>query len=111
MSPGRKVVFGIRAEHIRPARPGDDRDRTISVSPDRYEYHRGPGLLRFRVNAAEPGPPGDVEPDGDLWAAERTNIFAARVDEEQIEPGAALDLFVDVRRAHLFDPETQLAIR
>jgi multiple sugar transport system ATP-binding protein len=111
MSTGRKVVFGIRAEHIRPARPGDDRDRTISVTPDRYEYHRGPGLLRFSVDAAEPWPPGDAEPDGDLWAAERTNVFVARVDEEQIEPGAALDLYVDVPRAHLFDPETELAIR
>jgi multiple sugar transport system ATP-binding protein len=111
MTEGRRVVFGIRAEHIRPARPGDDKDRTISVAPDRYELQGGQGLLRFRVDASGKDLPEDAEPDGDLWSAERQTPILARVDGEQMEPGATVDLFVDVSRAHLFDVDTERAIR
>jgi multiple sugar transport system ATP-binding protein len=108
---GRRVVFGIRAEHIRTTRPGDDSGRTISVAPDRYELQGGQGLLRFRVDAGGQAPGEDAEPDGDLWSTERQSAILARVDGEQMEPGATVDLFVDVSRGHLFDAETERAIR
>jgi multiple sugar transport system ATP-binding protein len=108
---GMRVVFGIRAEHIRRARPGDDRDRTISVAPDRYELQGGQGLLRFRVDAGGPAPPEDAEPVGDFWSPERQTAILARVDGEQMEADATVDLFVDVSRGHLFDAETERVIR
>ena len=52
------------------------------------------------VSAAEP------------WAAERSNTFLAKVDDDaEVAEGAQVDIFVDVRRAHLFDPSTELALR
>jgi multiple sugar transport system ATP-binding protein len=113
LDPGRKVVFGIRPEHIRPARRGDDRERVIRLSPDRYELVESQGLLRFQVDAS-PLMVGDprAERGADLWTVERPNTFLARVEAEHgFEPGIAVDLFVDLSRAHLFDPETGLAIR
>jgi multiple sugar transport system ATP-binding protein len=115
LAPGRKVVFGIRPEHIRPARPGDDRERLISLSSDRYELIGSQGMLRFQVDASPlmvGDPRAEVDPEGDLWEIERPNTFLARVESgHEVVPGVTLDLFVDVTRAHLFDPETELAIR
>jgi multiple sugar transport system ATP-binding protein len=115
LAPGRKVVFGIRPEHIRPARPGDDRERLISLSPDRYELVGSQGLLRFRLDASPPmegDPRADVAAAGDLWTNERPSTFLARVESEHdLVPDVGVNLFVDVTRAHLFDSETELAIR
>jgi multiple sugar transport system ATP-binding protein len=113
--PGRKVVFGIRPEHIRPARPGDDRERLITLSPDRYELVGSQGLLRFQLDASPlmlGDPRTDVAARGDLWTSERPSTFLARVEaDHHLVPDVGVDLFVDVTRAHLFDAETELAIR
>jgi multiple sugar transport system ATP-binding protein len=110
---GRQVVFGVRPEHVRPARDGDDPRCVITVTVERHE-HLGPqGLIRFRVDAPllmvhDPRSAGDQE--GDPWAAERPNTFVARTDEDGDREGSVVDLHVDMRRAHLFDPATELAI-
>jgi multiple sugar transport system ATP-binding protein len=115
LAAGRQVVFGIRPEHIRPARPPDDPGTVITVAADRYELLGPQGLLRFTVDAPllMVHDPREVETGrNDDWAAERPNAFIARIDaEHQIESGAALDLHLDVPRAHFFDPATELAIR
>jgi ABC-type sugar transport system ATPase subunit len=113
--PGRKVVFGIRPEHIRPARPGDDRERLISLSPDRYELVGSQGLLRFQVDASPlmmGDPRAEVAAEGDVWTNERPSTLLARVEaDHDLVPDVGVDLYLDVARAHLFDPETELAIR
>jgi multiple sugar transport system ATP-binding protein len=115
LAPGRKVVFGIRPEHIRPARPGDDRERLISLSPDRYELVGSQGLLRFQVDASPlmmGDPRAEVAAEGDVWTNERPSTLLARVEaDHDLVPDVGVDLYLDVARAHLFDPETELAIR
>jgi multiple sugar transport system ATP-binding protein len=113
--PGRQVVFGIRPEHIRPARPLDDPHRVIGVAADGYELLGPQGLLRFTVDAPllmvqDPREVGVGA--GDIWAAERANMFVARIDaEHEMTLGATLDMYIDVARAHFFDPGTEVAIR
>ena len=114
---GRQVIVGIRPEHLRPVRPhvpqrGDA--GVLSVRVERHERFGGQGLLRFAVDAPllmVSDPRGEI--DGDPWAAERTNTFTARVDEEDGEDrtGRVVELAVDPARIHLFDPATELAIR
>jgi multiple sugar transport system ATP-binding protein len=111
---GRPVIAGIRPEHLRPRRSGDDASGTMTITVDRHDRLGGDGLLRFAVEAPPPtaGDPGDaVEPDP--WAAARTNTFTARVDGEGDDDwtGRTVDLAVDPSRVLLFDPETELAIR
>jgi multiple sugar transport system ATP-binding protein len=111
---GRQVVFGIRPEHLRPSRTGDDPRSVVSVRVERHE-HLGPqGLIRFRVDAPllmVHDPRAGAGSEDDPWAAERPNTFVARVDEDRDWEGSVVDLFVDVGHAHLFDPATELAIR
>jgi hypothetical protein len=57
-------------------------------------------------------PRADVAAAGDLWTNERPSTFLARVESEHdLVPDVGVNLFVDVTRAHLFDSETELAIR
>jgi multiple sugar transport system ATP-binding protein len=109
---GRQVIVGIRPEHLRPARSGDEGVLTVRV--DRHDRFGGQGLLRFTVEAPllmERDPREAVHPDP--WAAERANTFAARLDDGDDEDwtGRTVELAVDPGRIHLFDPATELAIR
>jgi multiple sugar transport system ATP-binding protein len=111
---GRQVVFGVRPEHVRPARAGDDPRCVISVRVERHEHVGAQGSIRFQVDAPllmihDPRAADDHE--GDPWAAERPNTFVARVDEDdRALEGSVVDLYVDMGHAHLFDPATELAI-
>lgn len=112
---GRQVVFGIRPEHLRPARRTDDRRNVIRVSVERREHVGSATFLRFGVDAPllmDRDPREAVVADMGSWPAERSNTFVAKVDAEvDVDEGSDVDLFVDVRRAHLFDPATELALR
>jgi multiple sugar transport system ATP-binding protein len=110
---GRQVVFGVRPEHVRPARSGDDPRCVISVRVEREGHLGAQDLIRFGVDAPllmvhDPRAAGDRE--GDPWAAERPNTFVARGDEDGALEGSVVDLYVDMGHAHLFDPATELAI-
>jgi multiple sugar transport system ATP-binding protein len=112
MSGGQQVVFGIRPEHLRLARANDDRDRVITVRVDRRERLAASTFLRFRVDAPllmdrDPREAIVTEP----WPVERSNSFVAKVDSDvEVPEGTEVDLVVDVRRSHLFDPSTGLAL-
>jgi multiple sugar transport system ATP-binding protein len=110
---GRQVIFGVRPEHLRPARAGDDPSRVISVLVERQEHLGAQDLIRFGVEAPllmDRDPRTDDE-QGDPWAAERPNTFVARADGDTDREGSVVDVYVDMRHAHLFDPGTELAIR
>jgi multiple sugar transport system ATP-binding protein len=112
----RQVILGIRPEHLRVARPGDDPDAVVRVRVDRREHVGAATFLRFRVDAPllmVRDPRDAVVPDADEeWAAERANTFVARADAEDETPeGEAVDVFVDTSRVHLFDPSSELTIR
>lgn len=40
----------------------------------------------------------------------RTPIVARLITREEIEPGSEIDLFIDMRRVHFFDPESEATI-
>jgi multiple sugar transport system ATP-binding protein len=110
---GRQVVFGVRPEHVRPARTGDDPRCVISVRVERHEHLGAYGSIRFRVDAPLlmiQDPRAVDDHDGDPWAAERPNTFVARVEEDGAFEGSVVDLYVDMGHVHLFDPATELAI-
>ena len=111
---GRRVIFGVRPEHLRPARAGDDPSCVISVLVERLEHLGAQDLIRFGVD----GPlqmvrhlRTDDDHAGDPWAAERSTTFVARSDGGTDREGTVVELYVDMRHAHLFDPATELAIR
>ena len=115
LADGRQVVVGVRPEHLRLAAPGADPTRVLTVTVDRHDRFAGQGLLRFTVDA-----PLLMESDPrealakDPWAAERMNLFTARVDDhgaDEDRTGGVVELSVDRGRIHLFDPGTELAIR
>jgi multiple sugar transport system ATP-binding protein len=111
---GRQVIFGIRPEHVRLARASDDARNVIAVAIDRREHVGSSTFLRFGVDAPlllDRDPRDAVVADVGPWPAERSNSFVAKVEGEvDVPEGAEVDLFVDVRRAHLFDPSTELAL-
>jgi multiple sugar transport system ATP-binding protein len=107
---GRQVVLGIRPEHLRPVRSSDDPRSVISVRVERYERAGAQSLIRFPVDAPlllDRDPRKGEGAEGDPWAVERPNAFVAKVEDDGPWEGAAVDLFVDMRRAHLFDPGTE----
>ena len=112
---GRQVVFGIRPEHLRLATSKDDPGNVITVSIRRREHLGSSTFLRFEVDAPllmDLDPRDAVVSAAEPWAAERSNTFLAKVDDDaEVAEGAQVDIFVDVRRAHLFDPSTELALR
>ncbi|HEX5936571.1 MAG TPA: ABC transporter ATP-binding protein [Actinomycetota bacterium] len=112
LTPGRPVIVGIRPEHLRPARSGDDPASVLSVRVDRSEQVGATTDLWFAVDA--PTVRLDRSSDGDAadegTQGSRPHRFVARVGSEHGSTGA-LDLFVDRTRVHLFDPSTELAIR
>jgi multiple sugar transport system ATP-binding protein len=113
---GRQVVFGMRPEHLRLARPEDDRRNVIRVPVDRREQVGSEAYLRFTVDAPllmerDPREAGLVTEE-DPWAAERPNTFIARIDSEaDVVEGGIVGVFVDPGHVQLFDPATELAIR
>ena len=110
---GRQVVFGVRPEHVRPARLGDDARCVISVTVERREHLGAQDLIRFSVDAPllMLHDPRTAEQEGDPWAAERPNTFVARTEDDRDREGSVVDVYVDMGHAHLFDPATELSIR
>ena len=85
MVPGRKVIFGIRPEHLTPADHGFETELAV-VEPTGSETHL---ILRF----------GGQE------------IVAAVRDRCRYTIGQKLTMAADPRYTHLFDAETELRLR
>jgi multiple sugar transport system ATP-binding protein len=115
MSEGQQVVFGIRPESLRLARSNDDPASVITVRIARREHLASSTFLRFEVDAPllmDRDPRDAIISQLSPWPAERSNTFVAKIDgDADVAEGTEVDLFVDVRHAHLFDPATELSIR
>jgi multiple sugar transport system ATP-binding protein len=112
----RQVVVGVRPEDIGAAR--SPHGEAIDVVVDRREVVGSETFLRFSVDAPllladDPrGSPVEPAEADDVWAAERENVFVARVDPHALAAeGQRVTLRVDTSKVHLFDPESGLAIR
>jgi multiple sugar transport system ATP-binding protein len=91
---GKKLKFGIR--------PADLFDGGLTEKkPDTLT------LLRSSVEVVEPM--GDVT---QIYATAGTDAIVATIDAEtKAKEGEILDLVVDIERGHLFDPDTEIALK
>jgi multiple sugar transport system ATP-binding protein len=118
---GRKLVAGIRPEHLTVASPVDGaevaRESTLSVRAELVESLGNESLLHFSTDArtvrnrsgvftADPG----IHASGDIAGASSTEGVARLDPRVRIAVGDQLALTVDVDRLHFFDAETGDAI-
>jgi multiple sugar transport system ATP-binding protein len=112
---GRRIIFGIRPEDFREERA---EGMTIAATVDIREDLGSDVLVHFTVE----GPPvrgEDVQAALGEDAVEATSVearrgapFTARVSRESaVREGERIELAVDPRHLHFFEPETGLAIR
>ena len=112
---GRKLVVGIRPEHLTVAEGGDaDRETTLAAHVELVEALGNESLVHFSTDARR------VRNRGGAWTADAAAVQAsgdiagasaaegvARVDPRvRVSAGDRIALAVDVGRLHFFDAET-----
>jgi len=105
----RKVVVGIRPEHLSVAHNGDTAD-VLAVDTELVEALGSEHLLHFNIDARRIHAPGmDEEQE---FSEAVAGIGVARIDPEgQIKHGERVRLTLRPDLLHFFDPATGLAIR
>jgi multiple sugar transport system ATP-binding protein len=116
---GRKLVVGIRPEHLTVAEGGDaDRETTLAAHVELVEALGNESLVHFSTDARR------VRSRGGAWTADAAAVQAsgdiagasaaegvARVDPRvRVSAGERIAFTVDVGRLHFFDAETGDAI-
>jgi multiple sugar transport system ATP-binding protein len=115
----RDVILGIRPTDLRHAADASPSEPRISVRPDLVEELGGVTNLLFPIDA--PRVQTDAtraaieaasDDDATLLADDRRARFCASIDgRRRVVPGEELELAVDHRQLHFFDPATGVAIR
>ena len=120
---GRKVVLGIRPEDFEDASlvPRAPNDRRIPATVDLREALGSEVLIHFRVKApvvltedtkelaVDVG--AEALEDLEQVAEQGETTFVAQLNPRtRAQRGQEIELFVDTRRLHFFDPETGLGI-
>jgi multiple sugar transport system ATP-binding protein len=116
---GREVIVGIRPEDLEGPREDGTRAGavTIQATIDRVEALGSNLLGFFNVDAPAPTTKGVVEATGGgleevaLITREGTPFCATFEPRTAIRLGDRVEVNVDTRRLHFFDPETEAAIR
>jgi len=115
---GRKLVAGIRPEHLTVAHSADvaevARESTLSVRAELVESLGNESLLHFSTDARTvrnrsgvfTADPGVQHASGDIAGASATEGVARLDPRVRIAVGDRVDLAVDVDRLHFFDAET-----
>jgi len=109
---GRKLMIGIRPEHLTVA-PPDAGERTLSVQAELVESLGNESLLHFSTDArmvrnrsgvftADPG----IHASGDIAGASASEGVARLDPRFRIAVGDRLALAVDVDRLHVFDADS-----
>ena len=116
---GRKLVVGIRPEHLTVAEGGDaDRETALAAHVELVEALGNESLLHFSTDARRVRNRGGawtadaaaVQASGDIAGASAA-VGVARVDPRvRVGAGDRIALAVDVGRLHFFDAETGEAI-
>ncbi|MGH3007510.1 MAG: ABC transporter ATP-binding protein [Gaiellaceae bacterium] len=117
---GRTIVVGIRPEDLEDAAVagGGSKGRTISADVDIREDMGSEVFLHFAVDAPPVRTPEVLEAVGaeaveatEEENARRRTPFIARVDRTtRAQEGGRVDLVVDTRHLHFFDPDTGAGI-
>jgi multiple sugar transport system ATP-binding protein len=115
---GRKLVVGIRPEHLTVAGDGDaNRETTLAARVELVEALGNESLVHFSTDARRVRrkggawtPDADAHASGDIAGASASE-GVARVDPRvPVAAGDRVGLAVDVERLHFFDGETGEAI-
>jgi multiple sugar transport system ATP-binding protein len=105
---GRKVVVGLRPEHLTPV-DGGERGAVLEGDVDLVEALGSELLVHFTIDAARVLPEGAQEEESDQLVDHGEGI--ARVDPRSpLRPGDHGRFAVDVERIHFFDPDTGRSI-
>ena len=118
---GGHLVLGLRPEMLKPsgparrglrARAARGPRRGARLAPARHFEAEGAGLqladaadVRMRVHEDDEAPPTAV------FSRPVATLAARLPPHAVVAPGDRLRLFVDLERAHFFDPDTQCALR
>jgi multiple sugar transport system ATP-binding protein len=118
---GRKLVVGIRPEHLTVAPPDGAeaaRERTLSVRAELIEALGNESLLHFSTDARTVHSRGgvftadaDAATAGGIAGAAATESVARVDPQARVAVGDQVTLAVDVDRIHFFDAESGDAIR
>jgi multiple sugar transport system ATP-binding protein len=114
---GREVVVGIRPEDLGgPGGTSRDRDVMLAATVDRVEELGSDLLCFYTVDAPPATSEAIAEATGGgleevaLITREGTPFCATFEPRSEIRVGDTVDVAVDARRLHFFDPETETAI-
>ena len=104
---GRKIIIGLRPEHLPLAGPVDD--QVLCGDVDLVEALGSELLVHFTIDAQRVRAEAADEEEEDQFAGRGAGV--ARVDPRlPIKPGDAVRFAVDVDRMQFFDPATTKAI-
>jgi multiple sugar transport system ATP-binding protein len=114
---GREVIVGIRPEDLEGPREGSDTGAvTVEATVDRVEALGSELLCFFTVDAPPAASESIAEATGGgleevaLITREGTPFCATFEPRSGVRIGDKVDVTVDVRHLHFFDPETETAI-
>ncbi len=103
---GKKVIIGLRPEHL-PAADGGD-GPILEAEVDLVEALGSELLVHFSIDARKVLPEGATEEQAEMMVR---GEGVARVDPRvKVKPGDRARFAVDTSRMHFFDPETDQAI-
>jgi multiple sugar transport system ATP-binding protein len=114
----RKVILGIRPTDFQHSDAVGSSFPRFTVRPDVVEDLGSESHLIFTVDAPQvtaeavrAASEASTEDEGKLFADDRRAVFTACLDARQaIDPRASVELAVDHRRFHFFDPATGQAL-
>ena len=113
-----RVIVGIRPTDFADARSADPSFPRLTVRAEVVEDLGSETHLLFPVDAprviaeAVRAAVEDADDDGALFADDQRALFTARIDGERpVAPGSRIELAVDTRRLHFFDPATGDVLR
>jgi multiple sugar transport system ATP-binding protein len=116
----RRAILGVRPTDFELVTPGTDPTLPrISVTVDVVEKLGSESHLIFAVDAprvsadaVQAARDAEGADEGVLLADDQRSEFTARIDARHaVEPGRTVELAVDHRALHAFDPDTGLALR
>jgi multiple sugar transport system ATP-binding protein len=111
------VVVGVRPEDVHEPR-GAAADATVPVTIDRIEDLGSSRLAHFSVDAEAPrtagvaaATGGELLEDAPVTGHTGASFIATFEPRSEVRAGADVEVAIDTRRLHFFDPETEVAIR
>ncbi|HEV8249189.1 MAG TPA: sn-glycerol-3-phosphate ABC transporter ATP-binding protein UgpC [Gaiellaceae bacterium] len=113
---GQKVVVGIRAGNLHPARSRPDLP-TVEARLDLVEALGSESMAYFRIEAETVRPAGadeteeEVEESGEGVTATRPNLVAAFPPDLRLTLGDRIPVAVEVDKLHFFERETGAPLR